>query len=120
MASIESPPYEPFSVSVVPHRRAVGLAPCGELDLSAAEELEHEARALTQAGFAELVVDLRRVAFIDSAGLRVLLTLRNDAQRHGHGFELVAGRPQVQRIFEITSTRELFAWRAEWPTQPAA
>jgi anti-anti-sigma factor len=51
------------------------------------------------------------VEFLDSMGLRVLLSLRNDAKRDGHSLVLVPGPRAVQRVFALTATRTLFDWR---------
>jgi anti-anti-sigma factor len=105
------PQYEPFSVAVVPNRREADVVPTGELDLATASSVDREVRALRGAGFDRVVLDLRRLTFIDSTGLRTLLSLRNDAKRDGHTLALVPGRPEVQRVFELTATRGLFDWR---------
>ena len=63
------------------------------------------------AGSTRIVLDLRLVDFIDSTGLRVLLTLRNDIKRNGHALLLVPPQPAVRRIFAITGTRGLFDWQ---------
>jgi anti-anti-sigma factor len=104
-------PYQPFAVSVVPDRREVAVVPHGDLDLSTVDQLAREVRELREVGFEEVLLDLRHVDFIDSSGLRLLLSLRNDAKRDGHVLRLVPGRREVQRIFELTATRSLFNWR---------
>ena len=105
------PSFEPFSLAVVPDRREVDVVPTGELDLATAEQVEREVRELRASGFRQVVIDLRRLTFIDSSGLRMLITLRNDARRDGHVLKLVPGRPDVQRLFDLTVTRGLFDWR---------
>jgi anti-sigma B factor antagonist len=72
-----------FSLSVVPNRSEVVVVPMGELDVSCADALDAEVRELRRSGFDRVVIDLRGVEFMDSTGLRVLLSLRNDAKRHG-------------------------------------
>lgn len=110
--SVSTAPFrDPFSITVVPDRAEVAVVPVGELDLATSDGLEHEIRDLRFAGFDRIVVDLRRVSFIDSTALRVLMVFRNDAKRDGHSFIVVPGPPSVQRIFEITGTRSLFDWR---------
>lgn len=103
--------YEPFSISVVPDRREVAVVPAGELDLTSAPALEEEVRQLRASGFDHIVVDLRRVSFVDSTALRTLLALSDHARAEGYTLKLVPGPPAVQRIFEVTATRALFAWR---------
>jgi len=104
-------PVQPFRVDVVPDREEVAVVLTGELDLASADVLESEVCELRGAGFGRVVVDLREVDFIDSAGLRVLLSLRNTAKRRGHSLTIVPGPRRVQRIFDLTATRGLFDWR---------
>ena len=104
-------PLQPFSISVDPARDEVIVVPAGELDLATAERLEAEVGELRDAGFEAIVVDLRQLTFIESTGLRVLLTLRNTARRADHRLVLVRGPRQVQRVFEMTATQGLFDWR---------
>jgi anti-anti-sigma factor len=73
--------------------------------------LEGEVLALRAAGFDKIVVDLRQVEFIDSTGLRVLMSLRNGATHEGYSLVLIPARAPVQRIFELTGTRGRFDWR---------
>ncbi len=104
-------PYVPFSVSVTPDRGEVAVVPRGELDLSSIDALEREVRELRDAGFEQIVVDLRHLTFMDSSGLRLLISLRNDAARNGHRLTLKPGSEAIQRVFAITGTRGLFDWR---------
>ncbi len=100
----------PFSAVVTSDGAEAVVAVTGELDLASAGHLEHDVRELYIAGVKSVAIDLRHVEFMDSTGLRVLLTLRNTARREGHPLILVPGPPQVQRIFELTATRALFDW----------
>jgi len=43
--------------------------------------------------------------------LRLLLSLRNTAEREGHRLSIVPGPRQVQRVFDLTATRALSDWR---------
>jgi len=111
MKAIPSQSVEQFSVGVVRDRDEVVVALTGELDLATADMLEHEVRELRHSGCDHVVVDLRQLDFMDSAGLRVLISLRNTAKCVGHRLILVPGPRQVQRIFDLTATRGLFDWR---------
>lgn len=86
------------------------VTPSGALDISSAELLEAEVHALRRAGCSGVVVDLRRVEFLDSYGLRILLALRNAAARDGFRLVLSPGPAPVQRVFDLTATRSLFSW----------
>ena len=106
-----SPPYEPFAISVVRNGDEVAVVAVGELDLASADSLGDQFREVGAAGAVRIVLDLRQVVFIDSTGLRMLLSLRNDAKRNEHGLTLVPPTPAARRIFEITGTHGLFDWQ---------
>jgi anti-sigma B factor antagonist len=106
-----SPPYRSLRLSLLPGRDDVVVVARGELDTACAADLERKVRELQRSGVEEIVIDLRGVSFMDSSGLRVLLSLRNDARRNAHRLALVPGPRSVQRIFELTATRGLFDWR---------
>ena len=95
-----------FTWEVVHDGRSVRVVPVGELDLATCGQLEPAIHELLRAGAERLIIDLRRVCFLDSTGLR--LTLALDAAARGDGFdlELIPGPPDVQRVFEITGTVE--------------
>ncbi len=80
----------------------VSIALEGELDLAGARQLEESLAAAERENPARMVVDLGRLQFIDSTGLRLLL--QADARARERGCELVLrpGEPAVQRAFEVT------------------
>lgn len=98
--SVEAP--EPFEVEIRPARRRVAVVPRGELDLATVERLEAEIEPLAQAGFDEVVLDLRRVSFVDSTGLCLIVRL---ARRSDVTVRLVDGPPAVARLFDLTGLR---------------
>ena len=65
--------FEPFRIDVEPERESVRVAPVGELDIATVEKLRAEVDRLREAGFTDLVLDLRGVRFLDSTGLRLVL-----------------------------------------------
>jgi anti-sigma B factor antagonist len=93
-----------WDVAYEDHR--VRIAPVGELDMAATPQLEQAIRALLDAGAVHLIIDLRRVTFIDSTALHLALDLDAAARDDGLRLELLPGPPQVQRIFELTGTLE--------------
>jgi anti-anti-sigma factor len=111
MRSAESWSSERFTLTVVPNRQEVAVVPEGELDLASVGVLEREVRGLYARGFGRVVVDLRRVGVVDSAGLRMLVQVREEAKQMGHTLTLVPGPSVVQRLFQITGTSALFEWR---------
>ncbi len=99
---------ETFECETEKTGESVRIALIGELDLASAERLESELRDVAKAGPSELVIDLRRLQFLDSNGLRVLSEANERAQEEGHALRVVRGPRAVQRVFEITGLAERF------------
>jgi anti-sigma B factor antagonist len=103
---------EAFSVRVERRGDAAVVVPTGELDLATAPALEASlSRAFTEAA-PRVVLDLRELEFIDSSGLRTLLTARRRAEEAGSGFSLVAGHAALERTLEIAGVHKVFTWTA--------
>jgi anti-sigma B factor antagonist len=74
----------------------------GELDLATAPDLEGGVVGRLDAG-QHVVVDLRELDFMDSSGLRVLVTAHTRSEDHGPRFEIVRPRKgsEVAKILTI-------------------
>ena len=86
------------------------VALAGELDMAGAATLEREL-GLLQAD--TIVVDLRGLEFMDSSGLRAIVTSAQRAQDAGRRFALIPGAAQVMRVFDITRMRERLEFVAD-------
>ncbi len=83
--------------------RAV-IAVAGELDLASSPALE---AAIEQtAGAGVVIIDLRRLEFMDSTGLSVLVKAHQQAEEAGRKFALVRGPQQVQRLLTLTGVAD--------------
>ena len=83
------------------------IALSGELDLSGAPALDQEIETLAaRAGVERVVIDLRRLEFMDSSGLRVVALADRRLSAAGRALALVPGIETVQRVFEITGMVE--------------
>ena len=87
----------------------VELVLAGELDLVSAPALEGELMAVESDSVGELVIDLQRLEFMDSTGLRVLLSATRHAEAEGHKLLLRNVQGQVRRLFEIAGVLEQFS-----------
>lgn len=94
-------------VSVAEATRIVVRA-TGELDAYAAPTLR-AALAEAAASGAGVVCDLRRVDFLDSTALGVIVAAFNDAERRGQadGFAIVLPQGHARRIFALTGLEGL-------------
>ncbi len=79
----------------------------GELDVAGASLLEHEIdRIVADHDARDLVLDLSNLDFMDSTGLRMMVLADERAKQENRRLTLVRGRPDVQRVFEITRMTE--------------
>ena len=72
----------------------------GRLDTSTAPELERELKASLE-GVRDLVLDLERVEYISSAGLRVLLSAQKTMNKQG-SMVVCHVCPMVREVFDLT------------------
>lgn len=97
-----------FRIEVRPERDHVVVVAAGELDLATADVLETEVAELFERGVTAVTVDLRRLTFMDSSGLRLLIRLDERARTDGCAFALRDGEGPVRRLLELTRLQERF------------
>lgn len=74
----------------------------GDLDLGTAPRLSDMIDGPAATG-KRVVLDLTACGFIDSSGLRALLTARSAADTAGGSLALVVADPNILRVFEVAS-----------------
>lgn len=82
------------------------LAVSGEVDLASSPALEEALQEADGAESSVVVLDLREVEFMDSAGLAVVVKAHQRARRAGKRFGLVNRSPQVRRLLSLTGMDE--------------
>jgi anti-anti-sigma factor len=78
----------------------------GELDLSSVGKVEEELERVEKDGPSVLVLDLSQLSFLDSTGLRAVVTADERARSNGRRLVIVRGPDPVQRVFAITRLEE--------------
>jgi anti-sigma B factor antagonist len=76
------------------------VAPAGEIDLATVDEV----RAAIDAARAQtslVILDLRQVTFIDSAGVRLVVEGAQELAAQGGELVVVRGGPDVRRVFDL-------------------
>jgi anti-sigma B factor antagonist len=111
MAVAPQPPQ--FSCRATRDGRYARVEPRGELDLSTVDVLTRAVGEAVDDGAAAVTVDLRALTFIDSSGLRFLLTLAERSRRDGFDLDLTPGPPSVMRLFELTRTQHVLPFRED-------
>ncbi len=80
----------------------------GELDISTADRLQDTVSRLCVAeGRSELVIDLSRLAFIDSSGLAAMVYASRLCERYDCRLSVIRGPQSVHEVFELTGLTEL-------------
>ena len=107
----EGPPPEPLlRVERSDREGAPYLELVGELDLSTVYPLKLRLELAEREEAEIIVVDLRRVTFMDSIGLGTLLAHRLRARQVGRNLALVKGPQHIQDLFQLTGTQDKFDW----------
>lgn len=87
-------------------RPTVVVAAEGEIDTANNQRLEQVLASLAH-GDADVVVDLSAVTFMDSSGLRALLTGQRAVLAAGRSFRIGDASDAVRRVLEITGLSDV-------------
>ena len=78
----------------------------GELDLSTVGKVEEELRKAESARATIVVLDMTQLTFLDSTGLRAVVTADERLRGQGGRLVIVRGPEPVHRVFTITRLEE--------------
>jgi anti-sigma B factor antagonist len=90
-----------LDIEVRNERGVVIAVVAGEIDVSSVAQFRQRLHELADNG-GTLVVDLNRVAFIDSSGLGALVATARRAAEHGGSLYAVCAQPQPRRLLWMT------------------
>lgn len=74
----------------------------GEIDIASVDTLEQELSRLVEEGTTRLAVELSPVTFMDSTGLRALISSHHELEERGGEIALVVGDGPVRRLLEVS------------------
>ena len=95
---------------------AITLVLEGSLDSNSSGQLDKEIGDACSGGVRTLVLDMREVSFISSAGIGVIIKAKESLKKRNIESTLIHLQPQVRRVFEIMQllpTLNVFASRSE-------
>lgn len=90
----------------------------GDVDLTTFGAVESALDA-ARVGASVLVLDLREVGFMDTSGLRLVISEQQRAAANGYRFVVVPGSGKVQRLFEIAGFADGDLLFADAPAETA-
>jgi anti-anti-sigma factor len=85
----------------------------GELDMAGGEELQSAVRQGCEEGTDDVALDLSELTFIDSTGLRAVVSVHDLCRERGVEVALIPGGRAVQRVFELTGLAAVLPFRRE-------
>jgi anti-sigma B factor antagonist len=80
----------------------------GEVDVYSATKLRETIKDLVEEGKYSIVVDLEKVAFLDSTGLGVLVGGLKRVKHHSGELGIICNQEKILRIFRITGLTKVF------------
>lgn len=79
----------------------------GRIDSSNAKKFEEAMLAQVGAAAGGVLVDLKGLEYISSAGLRVILLAAKQQQRQGRKFALCSPSPEILEVFEVSGFNKI-------------
>ncbi len=95
-----------FGVDITRESYGHMAALSGEIDVSTVDDVEEKLRDAIDGHTPVLALDLRKVTFMDSSGLRLALQLDKEQGEAGGRLVVVRGIRRVERVFELTRADE--------------
>jgi anti-sigma B factor antagonist len=84
------------------------LSLSGRLDAYSATEVEKKLDSLIEASQTRLVIDLEKLEYISSSGLRVFLASLKKVKRQQGDMKLACMKPFIKEVFDIAGFSQLF------------
>src|SRR5881227_2008128 len=105
----------PLRVTTEQRGDTIHLLLSGELAIASAPSIEEALRDAEAQSPPVLLIDLRGLQFMDSTGLRTILSADARARDAGRRLVIVQGDENIQRVFQVTRLYE----RVEIVSDPA-
>lgn len=96
-----------FSVETSEQQGVVVVRASGEIDVATAPQIESQLISMIDGG-SSVALDLAEVTFIDSSGLRALVTARQRAEEKAVAFSLAGRSAAVERLLQVTGLDAVF------------
>jgi len=80
----------------------------GEIDLYNAPALKNEIKKKIEEQKYNIVINLRRVSYIDSSGIGALISSLSNLKKYQGGLKIVNVTGSVKKVFELTKLTSFF------------
>jgi anti-sigma B factor antagonist len=97
-----------MELSTQEYKRVAVVEISGRIDAARAPDLEAELQELLSKGHQNLILDMAKVEFVSSSGLRVMLTARKSAQKSGGDLSIAQPSERVKDTLDIAGLDVIF------------
>ena len=101
-------PHVPFAVASDMHDGHLALDLSGELDLACSDLLEHDGHE-DDLSVSDVVVDMSHLEFIDTAGVRALVEVKNRHLDRGRTVQMINPVTLVRKVVGLYGRSDLLA-----------
>jgi anti-sigma B factor antagonist len=99
------------------YKRVAVVSVTGRVDSATAPDLESKLRELVDGGKTQLVLDLKNVEYMSSAGLRAMVSTLKSVKRVNGDLRLANPSPRVEEVLRLAGLTSIFSIH---PTQEEA
>ena len=96
---------------VLDRKESMVLECAGRLTIRDRKSVERISNDITRSGHSQVVIDLSKLDYIDSGGLDILLSLRDEAVDRGKRIAIFGAADSVREVLDIASFGTLFEIR---------
>ena len=90
-------------------QHAVAIAVAGRVDSSTAPEMETALKKLVEANKIRIVLDLKGVEYMSSAGLRAMVSTLKAVKRVNGDLRLACPSPRVEEVLRLAGLTSIFS-----------
>jgi anti-sigma B factor antagonist len=96
-------------ITVQEYKRVSVMAVSGRVDSATAPDLEAELKKLVDSDKTQIVLDLKDVEYMSSAGLRAMVSTLKAVKRVNGDLRLAAPSPRVEEVLRLAGLTSIFS-----------
>jgi anti-anti-sigma factor len=96
-------------ITVQDYKRVSVMAVSGRVDSATAPDLEAELKKLVDSDKTQIVLDLKDVEYMSSAGLRAMVSTLKAVKRVNGDLRLAAPSPRVEEVLRLAGLTSIFS-----------
>ena len=98
-----------MDISTQDYDKVAVMAVAGRVDSATAPELENELKNFVEADKTQIVLDLKDVEYMSSAGLRAMVSTLKAVKRVNGDLRLASPSPRVEEVLRLAGLTSIFS-----------